>query len=188
MKVVFLDVDGVLNRIKGCPEKGDILWSNETGKEHLHIEPKLCEIFRKFVKDAESLTREKVQIVISSSWRNLVSEGEEQVLFDFLSAAIILPADRFVGVTARGDFAHRSKQIEAWARDRGVVPADILIFDDNIRIFATDSQVVSRLVVTNSKLDLSVEDVKRGLALLHIFETLEKDYCDDEDKHAKAFA
>lgn len=166
MKVLFIDIDGVLNRIKGYPEKGDILWTQEKGKEHLHVETELCENLRKFVKDVESLTREKVRIVVSSSWRNLVAEGQEQELFDYLAAATILPVDRFVGVTARGDFAHRSLQVECWVRDHGVAQADIIIFDDNIRIFAPDSPVFSRLVVTNSKLGISVQDAKRGLALL----------------------
>lgn len=107
MKVIFLDIDGVLNVYpQGRDEFGDIF--------HEH-----------FMKNLQTLIKETgAKIVVSSTWRmNGLSEIKRMWKYRNLSGDVI-------GVTPIFEIVPRGKEIHAWLVDHPEVVKYVIIDDD----------------------------------------------------------
>ncbi|HRC57323.1 MAG TPA: HAD domain-containing protein [Kofleriaceae bacterium] len=112
MPVVFLDVDGVLNRVGYCPERSEGLrdW----------IEPDLAQQLDRAVRDIDG------QLVLSSDWRR----GRElEVLREELRAAGIEAP--LIDVTPVLETA-RWQEIIAWCDARHCSLGQIAVIDDRM--------------------------------------------------------
>lgn len=105
MKVIFLDVDGVLNH-DGCD------WS----QGHRALDPLCCTRVREI---CDSLG---ARIVVSSTWR-LSSDGMAPLLREF--------GERIIGVTPARNVGARHKEIEEWMLAHSAIPLEVCIVDDD---------------------------------------------------------
>ena len=111
-RVLFLDIDGVLNRTGFAP-------SSNVGMRSW-IEPELA------ARLATVLEVTGAHVVLSTSWR---IETELEELRAELHAAGIDGA-RLLGVTPEHDDDERWSEIETWMRDHGVPAESVVILED----------------------------------------------------------
>lgn len=109
LKIIFLDIDGVLNVIpQGHDKYGGIF--------HKHFEDNL-----KYL-----IENTNAKIVISSSWRgNGIEELREMWKFRNLAGEII-------GVTPYMDNRNRSDEIQYWIDNNQPIENYVIIDDDNV--------------------------------------------------------
>lgn len=135
MKVIFLDIDGVLNTDatykRWWAQHGDPL-----GKplDDLHglLEPALCQ------RIADTARKAEATIVVSSSWRRLFDATE---LIDFLGEHGIVAA----GVTPTL-VSRRGEAAVAWLAANGIDRGDCVMVDD-----ASCRPLNDRRVLTNPR-------------------------------------
>lgn len=94
MNIIFLDIDGVLNKGKdNCSQnryRYDDKWSHPTDKFDLYyIDPDLAKMLSQFIEEND------LKIVISSTWRYDKTLTQLKELF----GNRFLPAERIIGVT-----------------------------------------------------------------------------------------
>ena len=111
MRVLFLDVDGVLNRTGFRPGESVGLRS--------WIEPELAQ------RLSEVIRATGAEIVLASDWRR---DRELQHLRDELHAAGV--EGSLLGVTPTLGGQARWREIEAWMTEHDVGPEDVVIVDD----------------------------------------------------------
>ena len=156
MKVLFLDIDGVLNSRAYWSRVGDSI----TDAEFVTRSPRLL--------DPDAIARlnrllrvTRADIVVASTWRLRETIQTMQQLID--AAGIIgrvigltpLPSD-VPGWKCRGD------EIAAWWTAHAVPNATMAILDDE----SDPGAFADRLVRTDPEIGLTEEDVERAIALL----------------------
>ena len=116
MKILFLDIDGVLNSAKWLQGKPRKTWPFE------HIDPAAVQLLNRIVRETSC------KIVISSSWR---------VLTPFRSLGMVLAcrgfefASHIIGQTPRHGFDNRGMEIQAWLHTRFDVERFVIVDDDS---------------------------------------------------------
>lgn len=141
--VIWLDFDGVLHRL-GCPgldfEDGQILQNPEL----------FCWLP---LLEAALKPYPEVQIIVSSDWNRLCTDGK---LIELLGPL----GGRFAGVLeARG--GGRAQEILADARRRGLTRW--LAIDDHASVFAAEAAGDPRFIACDSSRGISDESVLRRL-------------------------
>lgn len=109
MKVIFLDIDGVLN-------------SADTMAEGIHLDPAKVIILREIVDQTNAM------IVISSTWRFQYSIKE---MGDLLYRTGFRGAHRVIDSTPKSKDGHRGSEIETWLNDRNDVEKYVIIDDSS---------------------------------------------------------
>ena len=141
-KIIFLDIDGVLNRL-GTMEEGRTTtrWNGCIG-----MEPELVERFNTLVEDTG------VSVVLSSTWR--LDEDWLQSM-----KANGLNTDKFIGRTPRMprksggvEMMERGYEINAWINANDMAHAKIAIIDDD-----NDMLPSQKLFRTNYRFGLTQE-------------------------------
>jgi hypothetical protein len=139
MKVLFLDVDGVLNNFK----------ERNFGEQ---FSPSACENLNSLLKDEPDL-----KIVISSSWRNKPG-GLSYVKKIFHKNAI--DATKIIDKTGNEN-GLRGYQIQCWL-DNNPGVTNLVIIDDNSDMCV----LITKLVKTNMFVGLTSADCKKALDIL----------------------
>lgn len=111
VRVLFLDVDGVLNRAGYRPATSSGLRS--------WIEPDLAEHL------SEVLRVTRAGIVLSSDWR--IGREQRHLQEELVAAGVV---GSLVGVTPVLEGAARWRQIQAWMEQHELLPGDVAIVDD----------------------------------------------------------
>lgn len=141
LKVIFLDIDGVLNTF---------------GQQYGYpmVDPELAKRFNRIVADTDA------RVVISSSWRGVMLNGHmdrhgfEQMLRSHNVHCTV------IGCT--GDGEGRGWQIRGWLSGKYDKIESWLVLDD-----CPDKLMLTMpLVQTNGSVGLSDEDVKRAVEIL----------------------
>lgn len=114
MNTIFLDIDGVLNRL-GTPEQGRTAVANDG---FIGMDPELTARFNKLAEDTDS------QIVLSSTWRLAPDWMETMKQYG-------LCVERFVGRTPRHDTRVRGHEIHEWLKDNPDAGPYAIIDDDS---------------------------------------------------------
>lgn len=111
-RVLFLDIDGVLNRTGFSPPAtiGMRSW----------IEPELA------ARLAALLEATGAKIVLSTSWR--IESGLEKLRGELHAAGI--DGSWLLGATPDLDDDERWPEIDAWMREHGVAPESVVIVED----------------------------------------------------------
>lgn len=143
MIIIFLDIDGVLRT-----HKSDLEWSLKLGEPI----PDLCK--RYFSKSAvrnlnEILGWSRAKIVVTSTWRTLVSFDDLKKIFK--ENGVI---SEVVDITSIG--INRGEEIEQYISDNNIV--DYVVIDDNV------SDIINvinkeRVVKIDSKIGLEDENI-----------------------------
>ena len=145
MKVVFLDIDGVLNHsafLKHMPRNFSDLDM---------IDPKAVQLLNKLLEDTGA------NIVISSSWRI----GHTVVhLQQLLTGAGLLFPERVIGTTTSRSNLERGAEINIWLKQ---VPVDgFVILDDDCDM----NPLMDHLVQTDFEKGLQPEDIEKAKEIL----------------------
>lgn len=111
MRVLFLDVDGVLNRVGYQPDESEGLRS--------WIEPELAAQLTKVLR----ITR--ARIVMSSDWR--LGRELHELHHELAAAGVEGP---LIGATPALRGAARWREILTWMEENGVAEQDVVIVDD----------------------------------------------------------
>ena len=150
-RVIFLDIDGVLNRTRMA--------------SHIRLEDDLVENLRLLVEKTDA------KIVLSTFWRHF------QEYIQYILHRHGLPADVIIGQTPGtseasmlskdpGDpmqYADRASEIHAWLRAHPTV-ISFVILDD--RASASDDDLASQFVHTVSAHGLTAADAERARAIV----------------------
>ena len=161
-KIIFLDIDGVLNTL----HPGRLVSGREYGYARF-ILPGLVERFNQIVDTTDA------KIVISSSWRNLIHSGH----MDLYGFAAMMRSHNIrgeiIGITRENpDGEPRFRQILAWlAAHRGMAERFCVIDDDPQAFGELDSEgckLKLRLpgILTEPHLGLEPVDVAEAIKLL----------------------
>mmetsp|Transcript_41390 Transcript_41390/g.66870 ORF Transcript_41390/g.66870 Transcript_41390/m.66870 type:complete len:156 (+) Transcript_41390:56-523(+) len=150
MRVIFLDLDGVLNRTKSA--------------KHIRFDKDLVAQFRTLID------RSDAHIVLSTFWRRFDS------YISYVLSRYGIAAERFIGMTPGGGhlegeccddavYADRSAEISAWLREHPEVTGFVVLDD---RAEAGQDGLAPHFVHVKSEVGLSPEDVERALEILEV--------------------
>jgi hypothetical protein len=145
-RVLFLDIDGVLNRTGFSPPA--------TAGLRSWIEPELA------ARLATVLETIDAQIVLSTSWR--IEHGLEKLRGELHASGI--DGARLLDATPSLDDDERWPEIDAWMKQHGVAPEAVVIVED----FYEMGPLASRTVMTDA--DRGLDEVAAA-AIVALFRT-----------------
>ncbi len=152
MKVIFLDIDGVLN-----PHT-----FNRESQSHT-LEPHLVKLLNRILDETDA------KIVISSSWRYMILNDSMTLNgFDYLLRTHGVKAGRIIGYTEEDDQflgSKRSLQIQAWL-DANQTVKDWVVIDD-VPEGMDASPDPMRLVKTDGYIGLTAADADLAIGILN---------------------
>lgn len=118
-KLIFLDIDGVLNSQQWFIEKCPTSLRD-------HIDPKKVKLLAEIIKDTDA------EIVISSTWRvehySLILEILKSMNFD---------TSKIIGKTPLSNTGHRGTEIQAWISEFVKEEFTFVIIDDSSDMLET---------------------------------------------------
>lgn len=148
MKVVFLDIDGVLNAIDAYD------WEFDT---RALLSQRCISVFNGII----AYTGAKV--VLSSAWRYYVHENHMTVRgFEKLLRSHGVRGELLSVTPADHEIDDRGDQISHWIETRGSVVTSYVVLDD----VSDESMAKHPFVHTNPKTGLTVADGRKAVALL----------------------
>jgi hypothetical protein len=142
MKLIFLDIDGVLN-----------------GHDFCHA-AQSCSIRRENVDQLNRVLRETgAKVVLSSAWRYMIHGAAMTVTgFQYMLRTHGVAGLEIVGITCTDEACKgRGKQITRWLQENGL-PETYVVVDDDIFDIVEDGHP---LVRTDSKLGLTTAEADR---------------------------
>lgn len=149
MKIIFLDVDGVLNStrsmvaFKGCGFMRD----NQSWKQ---LDPVAIKLLQHVVEETGA------SVVLSSTWRIGALQEDIEQFSEFLGVEII-------AVTGRSPDGIRGKEIQKWLDLSAGVDSFVIVDDDSDML---PSQM-QNFVKVDGKVGLTYENVKSILSILN---------------------
>lgn len=146
MKVIFLDIDGVMNSQDWYEfiEDTDLDKSQGFGRD---IDYRAVKLLNLYIK------KHDLYIVITSSWRELTLKQTLQVLGETAMVDII---DRIIGQTPRRFDGNRGKEIDMFLKDRPEIDEFYIIDDDSFDIHQKE-----HLIQTDYVHGLTQEDLDK---------------------------
>lgn len=171
MKVIFLDIDGVLN------SKTDFLEAAHYGHPHnsgnIIISPGKLYLLESII------VRTGAKIVVSSSWRNTFKLSEIHEMFN--SRGFTLPRTVIIGKTpnlrhgiSSGPEYFRSKEIKEWLD--GHINVDSYVILDDIPDRWFDTTLHDNLITTNEYDGLNFIQANQAVHILGMTEEAQKEY------------
>ena len=158
MKVIFLDVDGVINNTQNI-KKYRLFFR---GKRRLLIDIKPFFCFKKLLEEIEKNNID-IKIVISSSWRvgSIASDWRKLFLHYFNNAEIVI---------GRTPYLYKDRGIEILelieiAKEKGHMIDDYIVLDDDIEDIINHISP-NKVIKINRKYGLTERDVEQILKKL----------------------
>ena len=153
MKVIFLDIDGVMNsedwyrfiEDTGLDKSQGI--NRDIDYRGLDIDYRAVKLLKLYIETHD------IHIVISSSWRDITLK---QTLLALAETPMIDVIDRIIGQTPHRYNGIRGKEIEMWLADHPEVDEFYIIDDDDFDIHQKD-----RLIKTDYMHGLTQEDLDK---------------------------
>lgn len=158
MKIIFLDVDGVLNSEKFFEDrlKETTSFSNEIDTDlDLSCFPLLQEI----------VVKTNAEVVLSSSWRGLRrvdSNGKQHPYFVELVEKLKEYGIKIFDYTKEVMCMDRSMEIDLWLKENNYI-YNYVILDDELQLFRKNQE---NLVKINGNYGLQKLDVEEAIAIL----------------------
>ena len=141
MKIIFLDIDGVLNSRKFIQS------NNITGL--VGLDPQAISLLNKLISETDS------EIVISSSWR--IVNPLPRIQHKFEDAGFRY-AERIIGTTC--SIGNRTDEIDLWLRQVSPHVSSFVILDD-------DTVEYKNFVKTSFDVGLTEQDVAKAKVILN---------------------
>ena len=155
MKVIFLDIDGVLNTTKSLKEAR----LHKIGIGSFWNWEKRCLFNLLHITDAVP----EAQIVLSSDWR-LFDDASDSVWVGLRRAGLNPPIDKTPDMTRRFDHVCRGDEIQAWL-DQHEDVTHFVILDDWEKVLPEQED---HLVRTDEKLGLTWADAEKAIEILSL--------------------
>lgn len=114
VKILFLDIDGVLNSLGSVLALGD--------PSH-HLDPVSVGLIARVCRETDA------QIVVSSSWR--IGKAVKLLRHELQNLGAYKLAERVIGKTGDGHHGHRGRQIKQWREDNGHTGPYVITDDDS---------------------------------------------------------
>ena len=143
MKVIFLDIDGVLN-------------TSASLAENVHLLPEKALLIRRIIEATGA------KIVISSVWRIFMDDDANDCRVRFALKQAGIPDSAIIGATTPGGWG-RAEQLRRWIVGEPV--ECFVIIDDEIHDFSKVQK--SRLIKTKTEIGLTWEGAAQAIALLN---------------------
>lgn len=164
MKIIFLDIDGVLNSADyGNSEFYLISTAGLSDAEimlthhHHHLDPKAIQILNDLVK------RSGAEVVLSSTWRGRYTPEEMTVMLKDRGAEFEIKASTPKLFGKISERIPRGKEIAAYLRGLEETVESFVILDDHDDML----QLKKFLVHTTMKHGLTQDDVEKALKILN---------------------
>lgn len=151
MKVLFLDIDGVLNSRKWYEANKQPI-NFESGimyRSAVELDPAACALVNELCES------EGLSIVISSSWRVIHTKGE--IVDMFASRGLFAPVIDF---TPRLRSGFRGQEVAEWLYDHPVCTHHVILDDD------PDFYPNQPLVRTDNAVGITTKDIEKAKELL----------------------
>lgn len=159
MKVIFLDIDGVLNSEEFFVERAQNYRYDEYRKAGCspRVSRQLCSLDNVAIANLNHLiTQTGAKIVVSSTWR--ADDPELQEIF----AIVGIPA--YIGITPYTETRHRGLEINYWLDKHPEVENYVILDDDNDML----NKQFEHFVQTDAyKRGLSLENVEQAIKILN---------------------
>ena len=160
MKVIFLDIDGVLNNTS----------TEETFEDYYFVEDEKVKLLKQLV------TRTNAKLVLSSTWREgwYAKEHISNPSPSYLSAIRLFEALKqklseygLELLSYTEDFGTRGEEIDLWLKNwTGEQVESFIILDD---MYPEDLKLYTeRLVQTSESLGLTQEDIEKAINMLEV--------------------
>lgn len=146
MKVLFLDIDGVLNSLSSVLALGN---PNE------HLDPVCVALVARLLKETDA------KVVVSSSWR--IGRTVETLKHELDRIGAHKIADRIIGRTGDGYNGHRGRQIKEWIELNAPECSYVILDDDSDMLPAQRPYFVK----TNFDEGFRASHYKRAMAILN---------------------
>lgn len=165
MKIIFLDIDGVLNSDAYC-ESPEYLFETQHMTDQLimlvnHyvlLDPRALHRLNDLVK------RSGAEVVLSSTWRGKYSPAEITKMMQDRGATFTVTASTPVlHGKVNSSRIPRGKEIASYIDGLKVKPESFVILDDHDDML----DLINVLVKTTMKLGLTADDVERALRILN---------------------
>lgn len=140
-KVIFLDIDGVMNNLGTPGDRGLASW----------LDPANVAVLNQIVQATGAA------VVLSSSWRRSMPLADLRMAFARAGCAA-----EIVGITPDLDGPRRGREIAAWLAAQAEPPARYVALDDQFDM----PELPGKLVKTSQVEGLTAREVPRILALL----------------------
>lgn len=154
-KVIFLDIDGVLNSEELAKEigwGGHFTEDEEATHANIKWQQKSVDELRSIVETTGA------QIVVSSTWRRYFSVGKFEEMF----AVYGWKDAPIIDKTPTGNYANRGMEINKWLSDNKV---DSYVILDDFPDFLPEQN--SHFVETNFEVGLTEDDADRAITILN---------------------
>lgn len=157
IKVIFLDIDGVLNGDDGPP-----LFSE--GWPLSHLETHLIEKINQIVEALDQISEIKTKIVISSSWRVRFSLEEITEMLKTKGLRVeIIDATPRIFPRRMSEYIQRGQEIKSWLQNVKEYQIDkFIILDDESDMM----ELRKFLIKTNYKTGITDADVNKAINML----------------------
>jgi len=147
MRIIFLDIDGVLNDHNSLQKGVELL------PEKVLLVDEICK-------------KTGANIIISSSWREDAKNCTEAVTqFQWVLGRLGLVYGRVIGATPCGNTWLRGNEIEAWLDKNKGLWDQYIILDDNSDMLP---EQLPRLVLTHSADGITRADVYKAIELFGV--------------------
>ena len=158
MRLIFLDVDGVLNNTQNI-KKYRLFFR---GKRRLLIDIKPFFCLKKLLEEIEK-NKMDVRIVISSSWRvgSIASDWKKLFLHYFNNAEIVIGRTQYLYI----DRGIEILDLLEIAKEKGHMIDDYIVLDDDIEDIINHISP-NKVIKINRKYGLTERDVKQILKKL----------------------
>ncbi len=152
MKVIFLDVDGVLN---------NHLTSGRSPGGYVGVSDGLIRNLKKIVEETGA------QLVLSSDWRLIREDPERGEDYKYLTRKLLFTGHlRLSGHTDDISWSKRGKEIRKYLKDHPKIK-EYVVLDDNCFGDFGKQELLEHLVLTDSKRGLTDDDVRRAIRILN---------------------
>lgn len=170
MKIIFLDIDGVLNTLETF--KQNMILYNQTGQRQLEIDEFRIEYLKKIIEATNA------KIVLSSSWRVFFKKEEGKIIptnkkgLDLLNLLNKYNIEIY-DITPFDENRYRQNEIDAYL-NKNVVSSFIIIDDES---YDLPKYIGKQLIKTSSSLPFEMitnMNQCKGLSEENINEAIEK--------------
>ena len=165
MKIIFLDIDGVLNSDVYCESE---LYKQATVgmsdakimlvAHHLHLDPDALALLNDLV------TRSGAVVVMSSTWRIKYSPEEVTEMMKGRGSNFTVTASTPNLQRRMSEYFSRGHEISAYLNSLKEKPESFVILDDRDDM----GNLKNNLVLTNPKYGITISDVDKALKILGV--------------------
>ena len=164
MKIIFLDIDGVLNSDAYCAS--DLYKEATAGMSdaevmliahHLHLDPDAIKLMNDLVD------RSGAEVVLSSTWRTKYSPNEMTDMLKGRGATFKITDSTPVLFGKLSERIPRGKEIGEYLKKLSAQPESFVILDD----YEDMLKLKTNLVRTDSRYGLTIANVNKALKILN---------------------